>query len=332
MKGAVGSYIYSASIGAASARRLVDNVFCDSFKAPKGWNEMLDNMPGRSVETMLNRKGAWWKRECFQALYVACWIHHPVEKGSYMIQLSPTHRQNVTDAYTQLLQNGGLQSRISSHLSLRGASAHEGWEFLQGYGELLVQVEGTGAPAAYLFLKCEGHALESGLSVSTIMHGASLVLKEITGAGATASEALKEWASFALAVEGRAAENFSKVYEKLIKQLDLSGTMVTVEQVVEALFRKAGFNAGLPGNVRNNTTALGNAMLGHGYISFFKKQRAVLQKNGVDFSEKVEKELYGIAKRMTATSTSHTQQHFNEIRVTPAELDLSLATFRQFVP
>jgi len=52
---------------------------------------------------------------------------------------------------------------------------------------------------------------------------------------------------------------------------------------------------------------------------------------GVDFDDKVEKELKGLAERMVDTSTAHPVQHFNEIRVTPADLDASLATFRRFV-
>jgi len=330
MNGAVGSYIVAASLGVASAQRHVAEVFCDPFQVPAGWNHMLDNMPGRSVEKMLSRRGAWWVRESLQALYVACWIHHPVEKGSYMIQLSPAHQQNVSDAYNKLLGSGAIQARISSHLSKRGASAHEGWNFLKGYGELLVQIEGTHAP--YLFLKCEGHALESGISMSTIMHGASWVLKEITGAGATASEALKQWASFSSTVEGRAAENFSNNYKKLLKQLKLSGARTTVDQVVEALHRSAGFSHGIPDQIKRDTSQLGRAMLGpQGYIALFVRQRAVLKKNGIEFDEKAEKELTGLAQRMTSTSTAHAEQHYNEIRVTPADLDFSLATFRQFI-
>ena len=332
MNGEIGSYIHAASLGVATAQRHVAEVFCDAFQSPAGWNKMLDNMPGRSVEFMLNRKGSWWTRECFQALYVACWIHHPVEKGSYMIQLTPAHYANVKEAYTRLMSSGALQKRISSHLSKKGASAHEGWAFLRGYGELLVQVEGETTNAPALFLKCEGHALEKGISISTILHGASWVVKEITGAGATASEALKQWASFSDTVEGRAAENFSNTYKKLMKQLGLSGTRTTVEQVVEALYRKAGFANGLPAQVKSNTIALGNAMLGpKGIIEVLKRQKTVLKKAGVDFDEKAERELTGIAERMTAQSTPSAVQHFNEIRITPADIDLSIANFRQYI-
>ena len=330
MNGAVGAYIHAASLGMGRAQQHVGEVFGDSFQTKAGWNQMLDNMPGRSAVSMLARTGGFWTRECFQALYVACWIHHPVEKGSYMIQLSPAQHQNVQRAYTALLANGGMQARISSHLSKQGASAHEGWDFLRGYGELLVQLEGT--YGTYLFLKCEGHALEGGLSMSTIKHGASWIQKSITGAGATASEALKQWAAFSDTVEGRAAENFSKDYEKLLKQLGLKSRRTTVTEVIEELYRKAGFNHGIPNHLRQDTHAMGRAMLGNsGFIAVFNRQRATLKKNGVDFNEKAEHELTGLAERMLATSTTHSEQHYNEVRLTPAEVDLSLANFRQYV-
>ena len=68
-----------------------------------------------------------------------------------------------------------------------------------------------------------------------------------------------------------------------------------------------------------------------GYIDVFKSQRAELKKKGVDFDEAAEKELTGMAERMTATVTPQSAQHYNEIRVTPAEVDISLAKFRSYV-
>lgn len=330
MNGAVGSYIRAASLGVGTAQKHVAEVFGDSFQTPAGWNQMLDHMPDRKVWKALNRRGNYWTRECFQALYVACWIHHPVEKGTYMILLDATQRDNVKDAYTRLISSGDLTKRPSSHLSKKGASAHEGWDFLRGYEELLVQLEGDPKFAPYLMLKCEGHPMEGAMS--TIMHLASWAVKNVTGAGMTASQALNEWASYSSVVEGRAAENFGGEYKKLLKQLGLSGKTTTVEQVVEALHCKAGFTHGLPAQVKNNTQQLGRAMLGPaGYIEVFKRQKAVLKKSGVDFDEKAERELTALAERMTATATAHQAQHYKEIRVTPADLDLSLANFRQFV-
>jgi hypothetical protein len=333
MKGAIGSYVKAASEGVPAARQHLKGVFAEDFQTPGGWTNMLNNMPGGSVTILLGRSGAWWTRECFQALYVACWIHHPVEKGAYMLQLPAAGYANVKDAYNRLLASGALQSRISSHLSKKGASAHEGWDFLKGYGELLVQVEGERAGSPYLYLKCEGHALESGLSLSTILHGASWVKKTLTGSGATASKALNSLAKSSTNVEARAAENFSKQYEKVLDRLGFSGTMTTVEQVIEELARRAGISAGgLPPQIKNNTHLLGRAMQGQqGYIAMFRRQREVLKKNKVKWDDKLEAELTELANRMAATAVAHPQQHYNEVRVTAAELDDSLDIFRQFV-
>ena len=158
MYGTIGQVIQFASMGAPTAQKMVQSVFGPAFQTPHGWANFLDrHIPMRDVEILLRRSPGFWNRENFQALYAACWIFHPVEKGSYMIQLGAQEYANVKGAYERLLGSGDLQARISSHLSKKGASAHEGWAFLQGYGELLVQIEGEQTGAPYLFLKCEGH-------------------------------------------------------------------------------------------------------------------------------------------------------------------------------
>ena len=333
MKGAIGSYVKAASEGVPAARQHLNGVFAEPFQTPSGWTRMLNNMPGGRVTMLLNRSGAWWTRECFQALYVACWIHHPVEKGAYMLQLPAAGYANVKSAYEKLLASGALQSRISSHLSKKGASAHEGWDFLKGYGELLVQLEGEKGGSPYLYLKCEGHALESGLSLSTILHGASWVKKIFTGSGATASKALNSLAKSSTNVEARAAENFSTQYEKVLDKLGFSGTMTTVEQVIEELAKRAGISAGgLPPQIKGNTHLLGRAMQGErGYIAMFRRQKDVLKKNKVKWDDKLEAELRELANRMVATAVAHPQQHYNELRVTAPELDDSLDNFRTFI-
>jgi hypothetical protein len=93
---------------------------------------------------------------------------------------------------TPMIASGDLQSRPSSHLSGKGASAHEGWHFLRGYEELLLQIEGENTGSPYLMLKCEVHPLEPGFSLSTILHGLSWAVKEITVAGMTASPELNQ--------------------------------------------------------------------------------------------------------------------------------------------
>ena len=327
MHGQIGGMLASAAQGDATARRQVTDIFGQGFHTSSGWRTMLDHMPMKDVETLLARSGAWWTRECFQALYVACWIHHPVEKGSFMLQLRPSEYANVKDAYTRLLASGAITSRISSHLGGKGASAHEGWTFLKGYEELLVQVEGERAGTPYLFLKCEGHAL-TGFGLGTILHGAAWVKKEFTGSGATASPALNKLAKNSHSVEARAAENFSTSYKKLVKKLKLSGKVTTVDQVVGALLRKAGLSGDIPDPIRTNTHALGRAMLGPtGYIALFRRQRDVLKKNKVAFDADVEADLREVAERMVATSVAHPTQHFNEVRLTPLEVQRSLTVF-----
>src|SRR5690606_25051145 len=231
------------------------------------------------------------------------------------------------------LESGGLQSRISSHLSRKGASAHEGWAFLQGYGELLVQIEGERSSAPYLFLKCEGHPIDGLFSISTLKHGTSGVVKSVTGAGKTASPALNNLAKNSTTVEARAAENFGKKYKKLQKKLGLSGKEVTVAEVVTEIWKKAGMTQPLPQAVVSNTHLLGKAMLGQlGIIAVLRKQSAQLKKAGINFTPELETELKDLAERMVATAVAHPQQHYHELRVTPQELTQALAVFSQFVP
>jgi len=247
-----------------------------------------------------------------------------------MLQLGPAEFPNVRDAYTRLLSSGELQSRPSSHLGKAGASAHEGWSFLQGYGELLLQIEGEASGTPYLFLKCEGHPLEG--VVSTVKHLASWAVKAVTHAGSTASDALHELATDSPLVELRAAENFGKVYEKLHGKLGLHGKMVTVTDVLNALWKKCGFPNPLPPNATANTHALGKAMLGpQGIIAVFKKQAAQLKKAGIEFTPELEKELTQLANRLLATSTPHPEQHYHELRATAGDLTQALAAFSAYV-
>ncbi len=328
MKGAIGSYLSAAAAGVPAAKKKLRGVFTEDFQTPHDWRDFLDaNIPMWDVETLLGRKAAWWHRENFQALYVACWIFHPVEKGSYMLRLeSPTQQANVREAYDELLQKGELQSRISSHLGKRGASAHEGWNFLRGYKELLLQIEGNGA---YLFLKCEGHPLEAG--ISGLKHLLSWGVKALTDAGKTASPELHNLAKDSSNVELRAAENFSSSFKSLQKQLGLSGEMVGVGEVIDGLWLKCGFNQSIPDNIKNNTHLLGRNMLGPtGYIAVFERQRDVLRKNGVKLTPEIVGELKKLATRLLATATVHTTQHYHEIRVTAKELTNSLTVFEGY--
>ncbi|MBV9763819.1 MAG: hypothetical protein JOZ48_03155 [Acidobacteriaceae bacterium] len=312
------------------------DVFGPPFINAAGWTAALNHMPGGSATMLLNRAGGFWTRECFQALYIASWIHHPTEKGSYMIKLNPTQAGNVRQAYDQLLAAGALQSRVSSHLSKTGASAHQGWNFLNGYGELLVQIEGEAAGNPYLFLKSEGHPL-TGVS-GTAKHVHSWYVKTKTGKGITASPALNEWAKASTLIEERAAENYSPEYKAFLKQLGFKGTLTTVEDVVSTLYQRAdspplpGFNANVLTQVQGDTHALANAMLAPtGVLFCLRSLRGVLAAKQITYTDNIERELRAIATRMLATATPQAEQVYNEIRITPAEIDQSLHTFNGYL-
>jgi hypothetical protein len=331
MLGTIGQVVKFASMGAPTAQQLVTTVFGPAFQTAQGWATFLDrNIPGRNVDALLGLRPDSWSRENFQALYVACWIFNPVEKGSYMLKLSAAHYANVKGAYVGLLKSGALQSRISSHLSKKGASAHQGWDFLQGYGELLLQIEGETTSAPYLFLKCEGHPMSG--AISTLKHGASWLVKAVTHSGKTASPALHNLAKNSTTVELRAAENFSKSFEKVQAKLGLSGTEVTIGEVIDGLWKKAGFPNSLPAHVTADTHSLGKAMLGpQGIIAVLKKQSAALKKAKIDFTPKLENELTELAERMVATSVTHPNQHYHEVRVTSGDLTQGLTAFSSFI-
>jgi hypothetical protein len=106
-----------------------------------------------------------------------------------------------------------LDKRWSSHVSEQNArTAGQGFRFLQGYRELLVQIEG-----GFLFLKAEGHP------ANDVNHISSYFTKVRTGAGNMASVALNNLVRqrAELGITPRAAENYGKAYEALVKKLKL---------------------------------------------------------------------------------------------------------------
>jgi hypothetical protein len=147
-----------------------------------------------------------------------------------MIRLTDEQRVNVKVGYKKL----GL--RVSSHFSGHGRSASSGWNFLAGYGELLVQMEGGGkhspGESKYVFLKCEGH---------TVTHPAHLlgwVHKIKHGVGLMASPELNALAQdSAFGIRERAAENFNNDYKEFLKYLGIYDTakkLTTVQQATKA--------------------------------------------------------------------------------------------------
>ena len=53
--------------------------------------------------------------------------------------------------------------------------------------------------------------------------------------------------------------------------------------------------------------------------------------HGIKFDSTMEATLNDLADRMADTAVAHTKQHFNEIRVTPDELNGALNTFRNLI-
>ncbi len=227
--------------GLISGATWVNDIFMPEFRKPKQWcNYMLTHFGGSlSVGNIINRSTPW-SVEDFHALYIACWIFFPVEKGSYMITLNDQQRANVKVGYNKL----GL--RKTSHLHGHGRSAGKGWAFLKGYTELLVQMEGGGKHSAeidaHLFLKCEGHPAVS------LGHALSYFEKLRKGHGAVANAALQNLARQQaalglgtgpdLGLTERAAENYSKPYQELLKSMSLSGDTVTVQDAVVEMYNQ----------------------------------------------------------------------------------------------
>jgi hypothetical protein len=291
-----------------------NSVFQRNFQAIGGWlNFLNNNLAGGSVATQLRAAGPTWNPASFQGLYVACWIYHPVEKGTFMIDLSSltipqhTHVEHAVNA---------LPNRKSSHLSGKGHTASAGWNFLIGYEELLVQWELT-QRVPFLFLKAEGHALTS--VSGAIPHLASWVKKEITGSGAQASAGLHQLAtSRPNLVEARAAENFGKAYEKLVEKKLKMGKRATIRDVLDALHVR--FNDPAPPNLRT----MDGRGLGRYLLAFIISHYAQLSK----INSKLPGELHTVASSLMSDEAGIVDRVYREIRVTPDRLDASLQNFR----
>jgi hypothetical protein len=238
-------------------------------------------------------------------------------------QLSVMQRNVIQGAY-----ENHCYSRKSSHLSGSGRSASEGWAFLNGYDELLVQFELTrGHP--YLYLKTEGHT--TGLS-GIIPHMQSWVHKRKHGVGKEASPALNALAhpvsSWSGVVESRAAENYAKNYQKLLKNvLGLKGKNVTAREMMKALFKKTNFPA--PPNFEMTVT---NQQLGRMLEQYCNQASMVgaggilYRANGAVTGEMIS-EMRTLAKTLVADGDVHMHRVYREIRAEPVALDISLATF-----
>ena len=304
----------------------VQAVFGPDFQNMAAWRTFLRTTLNDNVSSQLAAPAARWNVRSFQALYVACWIHHPVEKGSFMInlaQLSVNQRNVVEAAYKK-----HCSGRKSSHLSGSGRSASEGWNFLNGYKELLVQCETTkGHP--YLLLKSEGHT--TGVS-GIIPHMQSWVHKSKHGVGKQASPALNALANpasaWAGAIEGRAAENYAKGYGKLLKNvLKLSGKQVTARDMMKALFHLTGFPAPARFEMTNNNQQLGVLLTQYCNAASIPGPAGAGHRAQNAITPDMITDLRQLAQTLQRDGTVHMQRVYREIRANPAEIDQSLAVF-----
>lgn len=298
----------------------VSSVFGPGFQTMGDWRSFLRTTLNSDVSSQLRAPIAQWNVQSFQALFVACWIHHPVEKGSYMINLANlpvAQRQVIEAAYKQ-----HCTGRKSSHLSGAGRSASRGWEFLKGYKELLIQYETTkGQP--YLFLKSEGHT--TGLS-GIIPHMQSWVHKKKHGEGKQASAALNALSNpvsaWAGAIEGRAAENYAKAYGKLLKDvLKLSGKQVTAREMMKALFQLTQYQA-----APNFENTLNNQQLGT-LLTQFCSTGVTPQRAQKSITMDMINDLRQLAQTLQSDGAVHMKRVYREIRANPAEIDQSLNVF-----
>ena len=306
-------------------RQACRDIFGPSFQTIAGWRGFLSvYLLNSSAASQLTAATAQqWSVRTFQALYVACWLHHPMEKGTFMIDLTGLTVPQM--AILRAAYDQHLSGRKSSHLSGSGRSAGAGWKFLKGYDELLVQME-TVKGVAYLMLKSEGHQVSL---TGAIPHAASWVKKSMTGEGAQASAALHAYSNFSPNVAGRAAENYSKPYEELLSWLKLSGKMVTIREVMFALFKKVKYppNTGLLYNHFTNQT---NAMLG-GELGQYVAAARGLGAAGFTGAGKVTApmltDLSAMSVTLIADGARTRDRVFMEVIATPADIDVSLQYF-----
>lgn len=291
-------------------------VFSDDFQTPAQWLAYLRRHFGDDLttQTIFDKPGARWTAEDFQALYVACWIYQPVEKGTYMIELDAAQRAAALAAYNR------LPWRISSHLHGTGGSARNDWRFLAGYEELLVQMESAGKPnqQSDLFLKGEGHPVISK------GHLKSWWNKWRTGAGNMASAELNAVASSArYEVTPRAAENYSKPYKALLGQLNLSGKLVTVQDVVTALRSRLPLPSGANRHVYPNARDRGSLA---GELEQLADYAAIVIPQSTVTAAVIaaRPDIDGVLASLRDRPASTDEQFFQEIHVNAAALDETL--------
>ena len=315
-------------------------VFCGNFAGSADWRRFIRAEYGEppGLETILGRKTGWDdKLTClrrFQAIYIACWVHHPLEKGTFMLSLDGA-RSSVEQGYRS------LDPRWSSHLSKHARSAGEGFKFLKGYKELLVQIEGD-----FLFLKAEGHRASGDGAVSSVKHIGGWVRKSLTGRGNTASRELNDLVETRphLGIRKRSAENYGKKYEALLqKHLKLRGPRISIRLALDEIILQSLTNVGDEarfvtllaenGFDKNlvNTDGLTHSDMGrllrHVVIPFSSQSPiARLRKLVEDAEQEFDGLIHCLLNDLESLDT-RTPRYFQEVRTSPATVDNALRDF-----
>lgn len=317
MRGAIKDLISSTD---AAEQLIVNDVFGPDFQTVNDWLEFLtNNLIGGLPTSHLRAPASAWTVGSFQALYVACWIYHPVEKGTYMLSLADMARPEIVKE----AMKKKLSSRKSSHLSGKGFSAKKRWHFLKGYEELLVQYEFDALGTPFLLLKSEGH----GTGITSVgPHLKSWRAKVKTGQGLQASAALNNLAATNGALVAlRNAENYDKDYEKLLKALNFKDKKnTTVRQMFQALCRETGFTGSVPSTASNK--AVGQAILAFCVNPAVTGANSKANLNG-GITPAMIQSLRGLANTMARDNHHSGERVFQEVRVRPVELDAAIRTF-----
>ena len=324
MNGQIAAFINSQDPMDMDLKR---QIFESRFQDIEGWRTFLRTNLNSDVSSRLKLPASSWKVESFHALFIACWIHHPTEKGSYMIDLASltnAQRAEVTKAFESI-----CTSRKSSHLGGSGRSASKNWKFLKGYKELLVQNDSIkGRP--YLFLKTEGHT--TGIS-GVVPHLKSYMHKRKTGEGLQSSPFLAQMAINAPGlIEPRAAENYSKGYEKLVKKLGLKGRMNTSRDVIEELFKQTGYQPNGNPDISTFVMVSTNQQLGTALQAYCDAASLVgaggtRYRAGDLVNGDMIRDLREVARSLVDDGATHRDRVHREIIASPAEIDASLAVF-----
>jgi hypothetical protein len=301
-----------------------NKIFSKGFQSEQDFARFLKVELGGSVAAKLKEPASNWSVTTFHALFVASWLNQPTEKGTYMIDLSHLPPEQVAEVRKAYEQN--LYSRPSSHLDGGGRSGSKGFKFLKGYKELLVQMPEI-ETKPYLLLKAEGHS--TGLS-GVIPHMLAWGQKIMTGEGRLRSPELHALAHNETGlVERRAAENFSKQYASLLKQLGLSGKTVTVHEMAGKLFEKTGHVPPQVDQLDEFLKEATNAQLGTALKSFcssLSDQHGARDAEAWITNEMLD-ELDKIAASLLSDPQGQRGRVFREIYAKPEDLDRTIGAF-----